>query len=360
MFNSINWRTVLTISGAYGAFLIGSGFATGQEAMQFYVVNGWYGLGGAAISLVLMIYTAASFMNAGKQHELHTNEDTFRHFCGPILGVILTWYTMIMIIAVHAVMLAGAAATLNQAYDLPVYAGASLMAILSMATLLLGLNKIIDVMGLIGPVIIVLTIAIAAASLRANYSQLSVGVIEVAELDILKATPHWLFSGFVYVGLTLPGMASFLPLVGATTNSPGEIRAAAIIGPVSFIGAMILVVLALLSSIGTIYDAEVPIMALAQNVMPLYGSVFAIVIFLGIYTTVTPLLWTVCARFAEDHTPRYRLLVVGLTFTGFLGATVLPFGELLNLIYPSVGFVGLLILVCLIVTDVKKSLIARH
>jgi uncharacterized membrane protein YkvI len=360
MFHSLSWLTVLTISGAYVAFLIGAGFATGQEAMQFYVAYGWYGLAGVAISLILLIYTATSFLNAGKHYQLRTNEDTFRHFCGPILGVMLTWYTMIMIIAVYAVMLAGLAATLHQAYDLPVYAGAVLMSILSMVTLLLGLNKIIEVMGVIGPVIALLTITIAAVSLYQNFPDLSIGAANAPNLEILKASPNWFFSGCVYVGLILPGMASFLPRIGAATKVDGEIRAAAILGPVFFMGTMALVILALISNIDAVYQEEVPIMALANSVMPLYGSVFAIVIFFGIYTTITPLLWTVCARFSEEHTPRYRILVVSLTAIGLMGSTVLPFGQLLNVIYPSIGYVGLLILICQITTDVRATRIAQR
>ena len=99
-------------------------------------------------------------------------------------------------------------------------------------------------------------------------------------------------SSLLYVGMTLPGMASFLPAVGATTHNDREIRFSSVLGPTFFIGAMVLVVLALLYQIGNVHDAQVPIMVLASQVMPVYGTIFAIIIFLGIFTTVTPLLWT--------------------------------------------------------------------
>ena len=81
------------LSGAYLALLIGSGFATGQEAMQFFVVYGWNGLWRhpRCLSLLLVLmYTPASRMKAGRQDAtaIVTNEEAFRHFCGPILGVV--------------------------------------------------------------------------------------------------------------------------------------------------------------------------------------------------------------------------------------------------------------------------------
>ena len=38
--NAVNFLTVLKTAGAFIAFLIGSGFATGQEIMQFFVAYG--------------------------------------------------------------------------------------------------------------------------------------------------------------------------------------------------------------------------------------------------------------------------------------------------------------------------------
>jgi uncharacterized membrane protein YkvI len=359
MAKQTNWYSVLKISGAYLAFLIGSGFATGQEALQFFAAHGWQGYLATFVMMLLLGYTSLSLMRAGRRYELHTNEDVFRHFCGPYLGVALTWYTMIMIVAVAAVMLAGAAATLDQAYGVPFYAGAGLMAILAMATMMLGFRKILDVLGLVGPVLIILTIIVACMSVSQNLAYLADGAARSTELEILTATPHWFFAGFVYVGLTLPAVASLLPQVGATMESEKDIRIVAVIGPMLIGLAMLVVLTALLSSIESVYRAEVPMMVLANEVMPIYGSIFAIVIFLGIFTTVTPLLWTVCSRFAEEETKGYRLLVFGLTLAALLGATVLPFGQLLNLIYPSIGYVGLTILASILVKDVS-AFVARN
>ena len=36
MQNKMNWKTVFTIGGAFAAYCIGSGFASGQETLQYY------------------------------------------------------------------------------------------------------------------------------------------------------------------------------------------------------------------------------------------------------------------------------------------------------------------------------------
>lgn len=321
--------------------------------MQFFVVHGWYGVAAALVSMVLFIYTCSSLLSAGQRNDLRTNEDTFRYFCGPIIGVVITWYTMALIVAVNSVMLAGAAATLQQAYGVPTYAGAGAMAMLCLATLLLGLNRILSLLGIIGPLILLFTAATILMTLFTSTESVASGVASVSSFKLLRASDSWLFSSLLYVGLILPGLAGFLPVAGAKLHSSSEVRAVSLLGPLVFTGVLILLVIALMAKIHQIAGVEVPTMAMAAGILPVYARLFAVAIFLGIFTTITPLLWTVCTRFTSEHSAQYRGLAVCLTLVGLAGGTVLPFGVLLNWIYPTVGYVGLLFLVCQIVTDVR-------
>ena len=59
--NRVNKKVVFSIIGATIAFGIGSGFATGQEIMQYYASYGWWGLGTAVIFMAVTIYTIFSY-----------------------------------------------------------------------------------------------------------------------------------------------------------------------------------------------------------------------------------------------------------------------------------------------------------
>ena len=259
-----------------------------------------------------------------------------------------------MIVAVYGVMLGGVGATLEQAYGLPVIFGSGLMAFCATITLLLGLNKIIEVLGVIGPIIVILTLATAVSTILDDSLSLKEGILLSDGLEILRASENWFFSAILYAVFSLPGLYGFLPLVGATIKSNFEVKGVALFGPFLFISAMTIVVLALIGNIQSVYNAEVPILILATKVFPVYGSIFAAVIFLGIYTTVTPLMWTICRRFADEHTLRFRLLAISLTLICWFGGNLLPFGQLINLIYPSIGYIGLILMACLIYKDVGE------
>lgn len=347
----------LKIAGAFIAYLIGSGFATGQEAMQFFAAYGFMGILGGMVSLLLFIYVCKTLYLTGYQFQLRRNEDVFVHYCGKYLGIFITWYTMIFIVAVYAIMLSGTGATLQEYYSFPTYVGAVIMALLSLGTLLLGLKQIVNIISLIGPVIVVVTIFIALVVIINNPSEIRVGAEKIKDLELLRASPHWLLSGLLYVGLCVLGLASFLPAIGAVEKNPRNLHYASFLGPILFVGAMLLLTMALMTKIDLVQGTQIPVMALAKEVFPHFDSFFAIIIFLGIYSTATPLLWTVVARFAEDKTPKYNLLAIILTAIGFLGGMVLPFAKLLNIIYPTIGVVGLLFITVAISKDIRGFLV---
>ena len=149
---------------------------------------------------------------------------------------------------------------------------------------------------------------------------------------------------------------NFLPLVGATIKNDNEVNKISLIGPILFISAMTIIVVALMGNIKLVSEAEVPILVLATKVFPAYSSIFSIIIFLGIYTTVTPLIWTVCRRFTLEHSIQFRILALGISLICWLGGNILPFGQLINLIYPSIGYVGIFLFGSLIFKDLKKFL----
>ena len=352
---SIDIVTVIKVAGAFIALLIGSGFATGQEVMQFFSAYGLMGILGAVITLALFVYSTHAFIKLGMEKGIVKNEDVFKYYLGKWVGTGLSWYTMIFIVTVFAIMLSGAGATLNQSYGIPLYMGSAIMAVLTTGTILLGLNKLIDIVGILGPVIIILTIFIAIATIFKNPLGIIEGNAVVGSLEMYRASSNWWKSSILYVGMNILGLASFIPSLGKLLKNKKEVIAVSILGPALFVKALILVALALLSDIVIVNQSAIPVLTLANGVLPIFKTIFAAIIFLGIYTSATSLLWTVIARFSEEKTKKYTILTLTLGAVGFFGGNILPFAQLVNIIYPTVGYVGLLVLIGIIVKDVSSS-----
>lgn len=355
---SIDIVTVLKVSGAFIALLIGSGFATGQETMQFFASYGLMGVLGSLITLILFVYLSHTFMKLGMETGIVKNDDVFKHYLGEWIGIGigLSWYTVLFIIAVFAIMLSGAGATLNQSYGIPVLIGSGIMAVLTTGTILLGLNKLINIVGVIGPFVILLTIFIAMTVIFKNPAGIVKGDTIVGSLKMYRASSNWWKSSILYVGLNVLSLASFIPSLGQLLKNKRELVSASILGPILFVGALVLVSLALLSDIAIVNIAAIPILTLAASVSPICKTIFASIIFLGIYTSSTSLLWIVIARFSEEKTKKYTILTILLGILGYLGGNIFPFAKLVNIIYPTVGYAGSLVLVGIIIKDLRTKI----
>ena len=159
----VNWRNVVKLSGAYIAYLIGSGFATGQEVLQFFVSYGMNGLYGALISAVLFCSIGVIVMRKGHELQLERPSLIFRHYCGNYLGRAIEYFTLLFIFSIVVIMIAGSGAIAEEYFGVPSAVGWLGMGVVAMITVLAGLRRLVDIIGAIGPFIVVFTVALALA-----------------------------------------------------------------------------------------------------------------------------------------------------------------------------------------------------
>lgn len=81
--------TVVKFAGAVIATLIGSGFASGQEAMQFFAAYGTNGIIGCIIAILLFAGMSGVLLGYGFKHKGASDFSAFRYFCGKYLGTFL-------------------------------------------------------------------------------------------------------------------------------------------------------------------------------------------------------------------------------------------------------------------------------
>ena len=344
--NNIRYSKVITIAGAFTAFLIGSGFATGQEVLQYFSSYGYWGIAGAILTLLLLVYVGVSFLQAGEKEKFEKGGDIYRYYCGNLLGTFFDYFSTIFCFLSFTVMISGAGATLNQHYGIPVFVGGVLIALLAMVTVVMGLSKIVEIIGKIGPAIVVIAITLGFTSIFKNYQNLSPeNVTRLLEEvsgrgDLLTASTNWVFASFSYVGFCMLWLAAFLAAAGAETNNSKEAALGGLFGAVVFSGAVIVVALGLLACLDIVAGSQIPMLHIAGDIHPFLATIFSIVIMMGIYTTSVPLLWNVSARFTEDGSNKFKGFSLLLAFTGLVIGLYLPFDRLVNVVYVINGYVG--------------------
>lgn len=361
----VNALNVLKFAGAFVAFMIGSGYASGQEIMQFFTSYGLWSIGGLIIALILFSWLGKVLMNYGYRHRDLTPEQmpdqSFRYYAGKYFGTFLAWFIPCFLVLVCIVMTSGAGATLAQYFGLPTWVGSLGMCILVFVTNLFGFNKLVDIIGALGPLTIIFSIIIAVYAIAQNPG----GLAEyAARADIYEQMAHattdgswWALAGLLYVCYNMTGSVPFLTQTGATANSAKEAKFGALFGGILFIVAGILMNIALICNLelttadGTyLYASEVPTLILSELIGPVMSIIFAIILLDEIFSTAAPMMWTAVNRFAPEGTSKNRIVLAIFNVLVLLVVlSPLSYGQLLGIIYPYTGYIGIAFLICVVV-----------
>lgn len=342
--HKVSINNVIMFAGTYIAFLIGSGFATGQEVLQYFTAYGFWGVAGALVMFGIFLYVCVSFILVGYDNTFAKPNDVYKYYCGKYVGTFFDYFSTLFIYMSYFVMIAGAGATMKQQYGISEVVGAIIMAVLSGVTVAFGLKNIVKVLGKIGPVVVILSIFLGLYAIFSNPSWLSEGNKIVGELQKTKASTNWLFSSLSYIGFCMLWLTAFVAALGKQTNSKKEGALGIFFGVLGFTLAVVIVSLGLLANVKELANSQIPSLILASKIHPAFATVFSIIVIAGIYTTAVPLLWTASSRVvSDDSSSKFKISTIILAAVGcFIGLKV-PFDKLVNVVYVLNGYVGFLL-----------------
>ncbi len=356
MKEKLNIGRIIKFAGAYIAFIIGSGFATGQEIVQFYTSYGLLSVGGILISMFFFAWVGATVMGIGYENKDNPKAPgAYQTFCGKYLGTFYEYFVAFFLFCVVVVMISGAGAILNEYYGLNHLVGSAIMAIIVYIAYVFGLKGLVNVIGTIGPIIILFTMLVGIVTIFKNGSGLSEANEAINNMDIPQASPKWWLSGLLYAAYNVFGSIIFLSELGKDAKSKKEAVIGGATGGIVLMLGTLVMNIAFLSTIKETGTLAIPTLHLADNISPIVGVVFSIVLILGIFSTAAPMTWTVCDRIVKEGTKKAKIVAAVVVLLAFIGGQ-LPFGTLVGIIYPYTGYLGILLFICLAGYKIKNFL----
>lgn len=351
-------KRIITYAGAFIAFLIGSGFATGQEIMQYFSSYGWSGMVGIGVVFALFLYVGYEFVLTGYNERFKSSGEIYTHMCGKWVGIFFDYFSILFIYMSFVVMIGGAAATVEQQYQMAPWMGGVLMGVVSAITVVAGLGRVIDIVGKVGPVIVVLTISLGAWSLASSPESLSHAQAVIPTLveqkALLTASSNWFFAALSYVGFCMLWLAGFMSLMGSEAKNLKEIKIGSMLGAFGFSFALLIMALGFMANIEFLADSAVPTLKMANTIHSAFGIVFSLIVVAGIYTTAVPLLWQASARFTGGKGSRFVTATFVLAAIGIFIGLKVPFKDLINVIYVINGYVGFILLFFMVINTIKR------
>ncbi|MBV2143100.1 hypothetical protein KUG47_06275 [Falsochrobactrum sp. TDYN1] len=341
-----SWLTVFVLSGAYIAYLAGSGFGSGQEIMQYFTAYGYVGILGILISAVLWGTYAVFIVKDSRDYQLKSLHEVYLFYCGNYLGNALFAFSIVYLFCMASLMISGAGAAFSQYFGVGNEVGRIIMTVLVLITGLLGMRKIVDVIGSLGPCIIAFVMLIAFIAMMNGPDTLSSGNEYIQTNNLLKPTSNWLWAAVMYFSYCILFQASYLSGI-ATTNpaTTKQLTTSVIIGASVYVASCIILLLAFMTNITVLHGIEVPNLHLGTQISPFLGAIYGVILVAALYTTTAPLIWSVSNVFVKEHTGAYKWVIMLTSVLAYFASGIGSFSVLVNIVTTVAAYVGILYIV---------------
>ncbi|NHN31204.1 YkvI family membrane protein [Paenibacillus agricola] len=335
------WGRIIQVGFTYAGTVVGAGFATGQEILQFFTRYGSAATLSISIAGVLFIWMGIKLMLLAHDLKARSYEDMNALLFGRRTGRWINLFTLVTMLGVTTVMLAGAGSVFEEQFHLPYQWGLLFTLVLAYAVLYKGMKAILIVNSIVVP----LMLCFIGMVVWNTWSLPSSGNWLTFSTDY-SLLQIWL-SPMLYAAFNLSMAQGVLVPLGGQTEDRSVLYWGGILGGL-IIGIMLLAGhYALSARMPGIIQYDIPMGQLISNLGWIWQLIFIGVIYSEIFTTFIADMFGLTTQLEQhiqlSHT---SIVLVLLLFTYIISQ--FGFKSLLTTLYPLFGLFSLAWLVILI------------
>lgn len=347
------FKRAIAISMAFIGVVVGAGFASGQEAMQYFVAFGKWGLVGIALAAGLMMITGISILQLGSYFQASEHTAVYEKVSGPITSRILDWSTLATLFSIGFVMFAGGGSNITQQFpSVPVWVGGTVMLVLVLLVGLLDVDRVTTVIGTITPFIvlfIVLATGYTILTVDVDFSQMH----EWTTSNVDTTLPNWWISALNYTGLNVMCAVSMSIVIGGNFLDNRAVGWGGLIGGIIYLILLALLVFSLFFVAPTVNGQDMPVLELINTIHPTLGYVMTFVIYGMVFNTAVGMFYALGKRLTRSKPQLFYPVYCVACLIGF-ALSFVGFQQLVSNVYPILGYLGLLMITVMSFTWIRN------
>lgn len=340
----------LSVAWGYMGAVIGAGFASGQELVQFFVGYGWGGLWGTVLAGVLFAVFGGLLLFWVNANRLNDYYDVLKSLFGNRLVYIMDALLAIFLFLGVCTMFSASGAVFYEQINHSKITGIGVAYIGVLMFLMTGRQGLVKAYNFLVPIKFLLLLIVAGyAAMVGSKVALAGNVIPAHMLNPPAA--DWVLASILYVAYNFALAMVVLSEYRAVTSRQEGISGAVIGGLMLGLVALVCY-LAMLPSMPALIHYQIPMLFVAGAVSSQAKMVYTLVLWLGILTTAIANAFGFAQRFSSVTGLGYGVCLF-LTVTMALPLATQSFSVLVATIYPLLGLFGLVIMIALTYSLIK-------
>lgn len=333
-----NW---IKIASVYIGTVIGAGFASGREIVEFFAVYGAKGIIGIIISGILFSAVGSMLLLKVYKYKIKNLNELVMKLFGDRFSLILDTIIGFSLYTGYSVMLSGSGAIFKEELGLSFNIGIITMVIFTFIVFLFKLEGLSVVNTVLVPILIVgILFTSIYLNIREGFNFSNV------EGVALTRKGNFITSSLLYFGsnslIIIIVFSSFLSLL--------KDKKTAILGGATGGAILFLLGISILISMLVYYNEviflEVPMLKICGNISNGYRKVYAVILWIAIFTTAIANGFGFMNRVSEH---KNKLLYTVLFCISAIPLAKFGFANLVGIIYPISGLIGFVLMVLILI-----------
>lgn len=330
-------KIVCVIIGA----LIGAGFASGQEIYIFFFSHGIKGLIGILVSSTLIGIVIYKVLNIVKQNDIRT----YKEFLDVIIKIkekskylnikyIINLVINIFILITFFIMIAGFGAYFEQEFGINSIIGSSILAILSLIIFMTSVKGVIKANEILIPILIVFIILIGFINIK------EIKLLELEKYIIKISNGNWIFNAILYSSYN---SILLVPVLITLKDYIKNKKSTFLIGLITTIITILLSVIMFLLLVRIDVDItklEMPAVYVVSKMFSFIRIIYGFIILASIFTTSISLGTSFLQNVSKNKKSYTQIAIIMCIIA--VGISKIGFSNLVNLLYPVFGYLGLI------------------
>jgi uncharacterized membrane protein YkvI len=335
-----DWTQAFQIAAVYVGTVVGAGFATGKEIVEFFSRFGFFGFISILMSGYLFIALGSKLMRMAALIDAKSYQEFNEYLFGKWPSRVINVFMLFMLLGVSAVMLSGAGAIFEEQLGLPKAVGVFLTIFLSFIVMLVGTKGLFAVNTFVVPVMITFSIILMVYSVQLpNF------------INQLLFIPHsedgWksVIAPFSYVALNLGLSQAVLVPIATEIKDDWTIKWGGILGG----SALTIILIASHFTLIMLPNLElynIPMAIVMKNLAPFFYWIFVLVIYGEIFTSVIGNVFGL-DRQLKRYLDIPTMVSVTLIFAVSYLISLVNYGTLLSYLYPLFGYICMIFFILL-------------
>ncbi|MGJ7034187.1 YkvI family membrane protein [Anoxybacillus eryuanensis] len=318
------WMRAIQIAFVYVGTVVGAGFATGKEIVQFFTQYGAIGMVMIAVSGGLFIFFGTRLMLMANRLHARSYEQLNAYLFGKV-SVVVNIFMFVVLFSVTSVMLSGAGAVFEEQLHMPAYVGLLFTMAVTFVTMLFGLNGILSVNMVVVPLMIIFSFAIS--------------LMNGSDLVWTKPPFAAFFSPFAYVAFNLAMAQVVLVPLATEVKDERTIRLGGWLGGILLMGILFSSHLAL-SLLPDLQSYSIPMAEVVKRSLASFYGLYVVIIYGEIFTSFIAGVFGLHRKLALFfRTPIFVLIALLMAMYAF---SLVGYHSLLTLLYPLFGYMSII------------------